>query len=137
VLGRLLRSDIIETFQATLTQCFSLTLEAIFGRSVKEQMIHVLSQNNIPRAEIGAKFDDVARVLTDVFGTSSRLLIYKTVVGLYEEYSVRANFGFYDSLKDQILFLRERVVADITRPRHSAGIDDSIYLTHNNAILHG
>ncbi len=100
-------------------------------------MIHVLSQNNIPRAEIGLRFDDVARVLTDVFGTSSRLLIYKTVVGLYEEYSVRANFGFYDSLKDQILFLRERVVADIMKPRHSAGIDDSIYLTHNNAILHG
>jgi hypothetical protein len=94
-------------------------------------MLRILTENNIPRSEIGARFDDVARVLTDVFGNSSRLLIYRTVVELYEEYSVRPTFGFYDSLKDQILFLRERVIADIMKPRHSANIDDSIYVAHD------
>ncbi len=124
-----MRSNIIETFQAALTQCFTLTLESIFGRAVKEQLIQVLAENKIPKLEIGARFDDVARVLTDVFGNSSRLLIYRTVVELYEEYSVRPTFGFYDSLRDQVLFLRERVLADIMKPRHSATIDDSIYTT--------
>ena len=119
----------IETFQATVVQCFSTTLENLFGRPVKEQMMRILAEHKIPRSEIGARFDDVAKVLTDVFGSSSRLLIYKTVVELYEEYSIRATFGFYDSLRDQILFLRERVLADIIKPRHSPTVDDSIYIT--------
>jgi hypothetical protein len=124
-----MRSDIIETFQATLVQCFGTTLENLFGSSVREQLMRILAEHKIPRSEIGARFDDVARVLTDVFGSSSRLLIYKTVVELYEEYSTRVTFGFYDSLKDQILYLRERVLADIIKPRHSPTVDDSIYIT--------
>ena len=129
-----MRSDIIETFQATIVQCFSQTLENLFGRPVREQLIRILAEHKIPRSEIGARFDDVARVLTDVFGSSSRLLIFKTVVELYEEYSVRATFGFYDSLRDQILYLRERVLANIIKPRHSPTIDDSIYITGRRAI---
>jgi len=129
-----LRSDTIETFQGTLVQCFSLTLEILFGRPVKEQLMRILAEHKIPRSEIGARFDDVAKVLTDVFGSSSRLLVYKTVVGLYEEYSVRANFGFYDSLREQLLFLRERVLSDILKPRHSPSIDDSIYITGHRPI---
>jgi hypothetical protein len=124
-----LRADIVETFQATLEQCFNLTLENIFGKQVRGQMIQILADKKISRSDIGARFDDVARVLADVFGSSSRLLIYKTVVELYEEYSVRAKFGFYDSLRDQILFLKERVLADLLRPRHFASIDDSLYVT--------
>ena len=93
--------------------------------------MRILAEQKIPRSEIGARFDDVAKVLSDVFGSSSRLLIYKTVVGLYEEYSVRANFGFYDSLRDQLLFLRERVLSDILKPRHLPSIDDSIYIKGN------
>ena len=126
-----MRSDIIETFQGAVVQCFSLTLESLFGRPVKEQLMRILAEQKIPRSEIGARFDDVAKVLSDVFGSSSRLLIYKTVVGLYEEYSVRANFGFYDSLRDQLLFLRERVLSDILKPRHLPSIDDSIYIKGN------
>jgi hypothetical protein len=124
-----LRADMIETFQGTLVQCFSQTIENLFGRPVREQLMRILAEHKIPRSEIGARFDDVARVLSEVFGASSRLLIFKTVVELYEEYSVRVTFGFYDSLKDQILYLRERVLADIIKPRHSPTIDDSIYIT--------
>ncbi len=124
-----MRSNIIETFQGALTQCFSTTIETLFGRQITEQLMQILGQKKISRSEIGARFDDVAKVLNDVFGNSSRLLIYRTVVGLYEEYSVRPAFGFYDSLRDQLLFLREKVLADILKPRHSPSIDDSIYIT--------
>jgi len=135
-----LRADIIETFQATIVQCFSQTLENLFGRPVREQLMRILAEHKISRSEIGARFDDVAKVLADVFGSSSRLLIYKTVMELYKEYSVRASFGFYDSLRDQILFLRERVLADIMKPRHSTNIDDSIYVAGprpNNQLRQG
>ncbi len=135
-----MRADIIETFQATIVQCFSQTLENLFGRPVREQLMRILAEHKISRSEIGARFDDVAKVLADVFGSSSRLLIYKTVMELYKEYSVRASFGFYDSLRDQILFLRERVLADIMKPRHSTNIDDSIYVAGprpNNQLWQG
>lgn len=130
-----MRSDIIETFQATLVHCFSHTIENLFGIPVKEQLMRILAEHRIPRSEIGARFDDVARVLNEVFGTSSRLLVFKTVVELYEEYSVRASFGFYDSLKDQILYLREKVLADIIKPRHSPTIDDSIFIARPGPIF--
>jgi len=130
-----LRSDVIETFQGTLLRCFGQTLENLFGRPVREQLMRILAEHKIPRSEIGARFDDVARVLNDVFGSSSRLLVFKTVVELYEEYSVRATFGFYDSLKDQIMYLREKVLAEIIKPRHSSTIDDSIYLTGPRAVI--
>src|SRR5260370_1541430 len=97
--------------------------------------MRILDEHKITRSEIGARFDDVARVLNDVFGSSSRLLVFKTVIELYEEYSVRASFGFYDSLKDQILYLREKVLGDIIKPRHSSTIDDSIYITVPRAII--
>ena len=129
-----MRADMIETFQGTLVQCFSQTIEDLFGRPVREQLMRILAEHKIPRSDIGARFDDVARVLSEVFGASSRLLIFKTVVELYEEYSVRVTFGFYDSLKDQILYLRERVLADIIKPRHSPTIDDSIYITGPRSI---
>ena len=124
-----MRADMIETFQGTLVQCFSQTVENLFGRPVRDQLMRILAEHKIPRSEVGTRFDDVARVLSEVFGASSRLLIFKTVVELYEEYSVRVTFGFYDSLKDQILYLRERVLSDIIKPRHSPTIDDSIYIT--------
>ena len=130
-----MRSDIIETFQGTLLRCFGQTLENLFGRPVREQLMRILAEHKILRSEIGARFDDVARVLNDVFGSSSRLLVFKTVVELYEEYSVRATFGFYDSLKDQIMYLREKVLADIIKPRHSSTIDDSIYITGPRAVI--
>ena len=130
-----MRSDIIETFQGTLLRCFGQTLENLFGRPVREQLMRILAEHKIPRSEIGARFDDVARILNDVFGSSSRLLVFKTVVELYEEYSVRATFGFYDSLKDQIMYLREKVLADIIKPRHSSTIDDSIYITGPRAVI--
>ncbi len=124
-----MRANILETFQEAIIQCFNMTLEAIFGGAVKEQLMQLLEQNSIPRSEIGARFDDVVGVLTDAFGNSSRLLFYRTLVELYEEYSVRPTFGFYDSLRDQLLLLKKRVLEGIMKPRHSASIDDPIYVT--------
>jgi hypothetical protein len=123
-----LRTNIIETFQATLTDCFNLTVENILGRAVKEQLLQILRENKIQVSEIGSRFDDVARLMNDVFGNSSRLVIYRTVVEMYDEYSIRTTFGFYDSLRDQLVFLKERVLADLMKPRHPASIDDSIYV---------
>ena len=124
-----MRTDIIEVFQSTLNVCFNTAIENILGQAVKEQVLQLLERNGISISQVAARFDDVVKVLTDAFGNSSRLLVYRTVVDLYEEYSLRPTFRFYDSLRDQIILLKERVVTDLLKPRHSPTIDDSIYIT--------
>jgi hypothetical protein len=119
----------VEIFQATINQCFNTAIENMMGAAVKEQVLQLLERNHIARSEIAARFDDVVVVLIDAFGNNSRLLIYRTVVELYEEYSLRPTFGFNDSLREQMIVLKNRVIADILKPRHSPRIDDSIYLT--------
>jgi hypothetical protein len=128
------RTTIVETFQSTLTDCFTVTLEDMLGLGVRDEVFRLLEKSGVTVREIAPRFDDVVEIITRVFGTASRVLVYRTVVSVYEEYSQRPNFTFYDSLKDRISLLREKVVADLLKPRHAFNIDDSIYLTARSRI---
>src|SRR2546426_1851656 len=123
-----MRTAIVETFQATLSECFDGVVEKMLGGQVKEEIFHLLERNGIRRSEVSNRFDDVVKALTDAFGKSARVLVYKTMMELYSEYSLRADFTFSDSLRDQLTLLKERVVADLLKPKHVLSIDDSIYL---------
>ncbi len=123
-----MRTTIVETFQATMNECFDGVVEKMLGRQVKEEVFQLLERNGIRRSEVSNRFDDVVEALTDAFGNSARVLVYKTVTELYSEYSLRANFAFSDSLRDQLAILKERVVADLLKPKHVLSIDDSFYL---------
>src|SRR5438309_10176360 len=78
--------------------------------------------------EICNRFDDTVTVLTKVLGTSSRVLVHRTVVEMFRQYSQRADFSYQDSLRDRLIVLKEAVVANhlIPKGRHD-GIDfDSV-----------
>ncbi len=124
-----MRTTLIETFQATMNSIFNQTIQDMLGIAVREEVWKILERNKVPVREIALRFDEVVEILTSIFGNSARVLVYKTVVSLYEEYSQRPAFTFYDSLKDQVALLREKVVTDLLKPRHSPSIDDSIYIT--------
>lgn len=113
-----MRTALVETFQATMQECFVTVVETMLGPQVKVEVIGLLERSGIAPREIAARFDDVVNVLTDAFGSSARVLVYKTVVELYSEYSLRPTFGFYDSLRDQISFLKERVMDELLKPKH-------------------
>lgn len=122
-----MRIGMVETFQATMQECFVSVVETMLGPQVKVEVLGLLERNGIGLREIAARFDDVVNVLTEAFGSSARVLVYKTVVELYSEYSVRPNFGFYDSLRDQVSFLKERVMDELLKPRHLFSLD-SLYV---------
>lgn len=124
-----MRTTLVETFQTTLRDCFVVTLQDMLGVGVRDEVFRLLERSGITVREIALRFDDVVEIITRVFGSASRVLVYRTVVNVYEEYSQRPNFTFYDSLKDRVLLLREKVVSDLLKPRHTLSIDDSIYLT--------
>ena len=80
------------------------------------------------QGEIGNRFDATVTVLTKVLGTSSRVLVHRTVVEMFRQYSQRADFSYQDSLRDRLIVLKEAVVANhlIPKGRHD-GIDfDSV-----------
>jgi hypothetical protein len=113
-----MNSTIMEEFQESLGACFSSSLGDILGSKVREEVFHLLERNGFRGSEISARFDDTVSALSKALGSGARVLIYKTLTALFEQYSIRSTFGFNDSLREQ-LWVRDRVVADHLRPRRS------------------
>jgi hypothetical protein len=111
-----LRATLVATFQDTVSYCFRSTLETM-GTSVRDVVYDHLRRKGIPEAEIPVQFDDVVKALNESFGGSARVIVYKTLVELYQQYSMRIDFTYQDSLKDRMSMLRERVVVDHMLPR--------------------
>ena len=115
----------VATFHDTVSYCFRSTLETM-GSSVRDVVYDHLRRKGIPDSEIPAQFDDVVRVLNESFGGSARVIIYKTLVELYQQYSMRIDFTYQDSLRDHLGLLRERVVVDHIIPKRAQREDRSL-----------
>ena len=123
-----MRAPLETFFHDTVSYCFNTALEGM-GETVRDVIVAHLGQRGIPKAEISTRFDDVVKVLTDTFGTSARIIIYKTMVEVYKEYSLTAEFTYQDSLRERFILLRDRVLADHLMPRHSMkGMPDDQFL---------
>ena len=95
------------------------------GTSVRDVVYDHLRRKGIPESEIPAQFDDVVKALNESFGGSARVIVYKTLVELYQ-YSMRVDFTYQDSLRDHLFMLRERVVVDHILPRRVQREDPSL-----------
>ncbi len=111
-------------FHETLGLCFASTLKDMLGLAVCESVYGLLERNGIPKGEICNRFDDTVTVLTRALGASSRVLVHRTVVEMFRQYSQRAEFSYQDSLRDRLIVLKEAVVANhlIPKSKHD-GID--------------
>ncbi len=123
-----MRAPLETFFHDTVSYCFNAALEGM-GETVRDVIVDHLGKRGIPKVEISTRFDDVVKVLTDTFGTSARIIIYKTMVELHKEYSLPTDFTYHDSLRDRFILLRDRVLADHLMPRHSQkGLPDDQFL---------
>jgi len=111
-----LRAALITYFDDTVNYCFNVVLETM-GTSVREVIYDRLARRGIPASDISSRFDAVVQILQESFGGSARILVYKTVVELFQQYSMRVDFTYQDSLKDHLFLLKERVVNDHLVPR--------------------
>lgn len=120
-----MRAPMATVFHDTVNYCFNSVLETM-GTSVRDVIYDRLAKKGIPQSDISTRFDDVVRILTESFGGSARIVIYRTVMGLHEQYSVRANFTYQDSLRERLSPLAERVVTDHLLPKRVQREDPSL-----------
>src|SRR5207249_11224744 len=115
----------VATFHDTISYWFRSRVETM-GSSVRDVVYDHLRRKGIAESEIPVQFDDVVKVLNESFGGSARVIVYKTLVELYQQYSMRVDFTYQDSLRDHLSLLRERVVVDHILPRRIQREDHSL-----------
>ena len=128
---RRLRTQISTLFHETVNDCFRNALDGM-GPTVRDVIYDLLAKKGIEQSEISSRFDDVVAVLMDSLGASARVLIYRTMTLLCQEYQVRADFSYQDSLRDRMVLLRDRVVADHLYPKRVQR-NDPVFSTPNTA----
>ena len=129
----LLRTQISTLFHETVNFCFGNALDGM-GPTVRDVIYDLLAKKGIVQSEISSRFDDVVAILTDSLGASARVIIYRTMTLLCQEYQMRADFSYQDSLKDRMVMLKDRVVADHLYPKR-AQRNDPIFATPNTNQL--
>jgi hypothetical protein len=101
------------------------------GLTVREVIYDLLAKRGIEQSEISSRFDDVVAILTDSLGASARVITYRTTTLLCQEYQLRADFNYQDSLRDRMVLLRDRVVVDHLYPKRVQR-NDPIFSTPSN-----
>ena len=128
-----MRTQISTLFHETVNECFRNALDGM-GPTVRDVIYDLLSKKGIEQSEISSRFDDVVVILTDSLGASARVLIYRTMTLLCQEYQMRADFNYQDSLRDRMILLRDRVVDDHLYPKRVQR-NDPIFSTSSNTQL--
>ncbi len=92
------------------------------GEPIRDWVYDFLEKKGISRGDIPVRFEEVVKILLERLGTSARVIAYRTVVELYKEFSLSANFDYDDSLTDRFVFLRERVLMDRLHPMRTPSL---------------
>ena len=123
-----MRSSLVDSFHETLGYCFGKVLLETLGPKVEASVYDLLKRSGIQKEDISNRFDDVVQALMSALGTSSRVIVHRTVVEMFKEYSQRLDFSYTDSLRDRLALLKEAVVANHVLPRrlHEDGTFDSV-----------
>ena len=117
-----MRTSTVTTFYETLDYCFETVLGDMLGREVRDTVFGMIERNGIPRREVSARFDDAVAIMVKVLGNCSRVLVLRTIKEMCRQYSQRMEFSYQDSLRDQLMLLKESVVANHLVPRRMLDI---------------
>jgi hypothetical protein len=118
----------VDIFYETLGYCFGKALLETLGLTVQATVYDLLGRSGIRREEVSNRFDDVVGALTRTLGACSRVVVHRTVVEMFKEYSQRLDFSYSDSLRDRLAMLKNTVVANHVVPHrlHDQSTFDSV-----------
>ncbi|HZY46930.1 MAG TPA: hypothetical protein VFE96_03950 [Candidatus Bathyarchaeia archaeon] len=127
-----MRTQISDLFHETVNESFRSALDGM-GPTVRDVIYDLLARKGIEQSEISSRFDEVVTILMDSLGTSARVIIYRTMTLLCQEYQLRTDFNYEDSLRDKMMLLRDRIVVDHLYPRRVQR-NDPVFDTTNKVI---
>ncbi len=70
---------------------------------IRDWVYDFLEKKGISREDIPSRFEDVVKILLERLGTSARVIAYRTMVELYKEFSLSADFEYDDSLSEKFV----------------------------------
>ncbi len=106
----------MDVFYESLGYCFGKVLLETLGPKVQSSVYDLLQRSGIRKEEVANRFDDVVQALMAALGTCSRVVIHRTVVEMFKEYSQRLDFSYTDSLRERLAVLKEAVIANHVLP---------------------
>lgn len=106
----------MQYFQESVGYCFDSALEGM-GAPIRDWVYDFLEKRGIPKDEIPARFEDVVKTLLDRLGTSARVIAYRTMIGLYQQFSLSPDFDYQDSIPERFVVLKDRVITDKLYPK--------------------
>ena len=122
-----------EAFHDTVNYCFDKVLETM-GTSVREVVHGQLHSKGISENDIATRMDDVFQVLTDSFGGSARIIIYKMMTELYDQYQIRPDFTYQDMLRERFLVLQNKVFGDHLLPKRVGGVQQGAFHAYSTIV---
>lgn len=124
-----MRTTLVDTYFETLDYCFDMVLGDMLGSAVRDSVYSLLERNGIQRREFGTRFDNVVEVLTRSLGSCSRVVVHRTVIEMYKQYSQRLDLNYDDSLREKLNLLKESTIANHLVPRrhYETSTFDSLY----------
>jgi hypothetical protein len=112
-----MRTPNITLIHETLSLCFDQVLSTL-GEITKRITYDFLARKGIAREDLSSRFEDVERLLVELYGQGGRSVMIGTLTKLCEEYSIPLNLGYSDSLSNRMIQLTENILMQKLLPKH-------------------
>ncbi len=87
------------------------------GGGIRDWVYDFIEKKGIQRTDIPSRFEDVMKTLLERLGTSARVIAYRTMTQLYQQFGLSIDFSYDESLIEKYGLLKERVVTDRLYPK--------------------
>ena len=111
-----MRGLITNYFQESVAYCFDSALESMGGH-IRDWVYEFIGNRGIPKTDIPSRFEDVIKMLLERLGTSARVIAYRTMTQLYQQFGLNQDLAYDEGLVDKYNLLKERVVTDRLYPK--------------------
>jgi hypothetical protein len=112
-----MRTPNITLIHETVSLCFDHVL-ATLGELTKRITYDYLARKGIGREDVSSRFEDVERLLVELYGQGGRSVMIGTLTKLCEEYSIPLNLSYSDSLGNRMTQLTENILMQKLIPKH-------------------
>jgi hypothetical protein len=112
-----MRTPNVTLIHETISLCFDQVLSTL-GEITKRITYDYLARKGIAREDLSSRFEDVERLLVELYGQGGRSVMIGTLTKLCEEYSIPLNLGYSDSLSNRMTQLSENILMQKLLPKH-------------------